>query len=350
AERRPITPRGNLADDEQSTIELFRVCSKSVVFIRTSALATDRLRTNIFEIPKGTGTGFVWDNDGHVVTNHHVIVGGKVFRIYTSDQRSFTAQVVGFSPENDLAVLKIDAPTGQFPEIPLGTSDNLQVGQKVFAIGNPFGLDQTLTTGVISGLGREFPVEAGGVAGGAVLEGMIQTDAAINPGNSGGPLLDSSGRLIGVNTAIVSPTNAYAGVGFALPVDTVNRIVPQLLRHGKIILPDLGITFHPYNQHLLQVLEKQGFLTEQTGIVVRDVIRGSTAEEAGVNPMRMTDKGIVIGDIIVRINEHPMRTLRDLYQFLDRSTVGDSIKIIVLRELGSGRPTEVELSAILKGK
>jgi len=340
AEQRPVLPRGNLADDEKSTIDLYHACSRSVVF----------LRMNIFEIPKGTGTGFFWDREGHVVTNFHVIAGGRVFHIHTSDNRSFTARIVGASPENDLAVLRVDGGDGPFSEIPLGRSDDLQVGQKVFAIGNPFGLDQTLTTGIISGLGRELPVEVNGVQGGAVIEGMIQTDAAINPGNSGGPLLDSSGRLIGVNTAIVTPNQAYVGVGLAIPADTVNRVVPQLLRHGKVIHPDLGITFLPSNQEILRRMLRGGIINEAAGIVVRDVLPGSTAEEAGVRPMRMTDNGIVIGDVIVQINDQPLQNPRDLYEFLDQSQVGDTVKIFVLRELGSGQPTQVELSATLKGK
>ena len=210
AEPRAIQPRGDLAEDEKSTIELFKQASPSVVHITSIAVRRDRLNFNLMQIPEGTGSGFIWDEAGHIVTNYHVISSGNSAMVTLSDNTSLQAQLVGVEPDKDLAVLKIDPPPSPLRPIPVGTSKDLQVGQKVFAIGNPFGLDQTLTTGVISGLGREIPSDK---LGGRTIEGVIQTDAAVNPGNSGGPLLDSAGRLIGVNTAIVSPSGAYAGVG-----------------------------------------------------------------------------------------------------------------------------------------
>src|SRR5688572_20773324 len=230
AEPRAITPRGDLSSDEQSTIELFKRTSPSVVHVTSVDVRRGRLSLNMFEIPQGTGSGFIWDSEGHVVTNFHVIQNGSRAEVTLNDNTVWRASIVGTAPDKDVAVLKIDAPRDKLTKIMVGVSNNLQVGQKVFAIGNPFGLDQTLTTGVISGLGREIQSVTK-----RPIQGVIQTDAAINPGNSGGPLLDSAGRLIGVNTAIYSPSGAYAGIGFAVPVDIVNRIVPQLVSHGKVV-------------------------------------------------------------------------------------------------------------------
>ena len=232
---RAITPRGDLAADEKSTIELFREASPSVAYITTLAVRRDRFSLNVTEIPQGTGSGFLYDDQGHVVTNFHVIQDADEARVTLADGSTYDGFLVGTEPDLDLAVLRIRAAPGRLKPLPLGTSGDLEVGQKVFAIGSPFGLDQTLTTGVISGLGREIQAVTG-----RAIRGVIQTDAAINPGNSGGPLLDSAGRLIGVNTAIYSPSGTYAGVGFAVPVDLVNRAVPQLIQHGKVARPGTG--------------------------------------------------------------------------------------------------------------
>lgn len=221
---RAITPRGDLAQDEQTTIDLFRNASPSVVYITTVALRTDRYSLNLFEIPRGTGSGFVWDDEGHIITNFHVIRGASAARVTLADHTTWEARPAGTAPHQDLAMLHINAPRHRLRPLAIGTSSGLQVGQKVFAIGNPFGLDQTLTTGIISALGREITSGTG-----RTIRGVIQTDAAINPGNSGGPLLDSAGRLIGVNTAIYSPSGSSAGIGFAVPVDTVNQVASQLL-------------------------------------------------------------------------------------------------------------------------
>src|SRR6185436_6079626 len=238
-EPRPVAqrPDDRLGADEQSTIDVFSKFSRSVVHITSLETHRDRMTLDVSEIPQGTGSGFVWDQDGHIVTNFHVVQGGDRASVTLNDNSTYPATIVGRAPDKDIAVLHIDAPPQKLLPLPIGTSSNLKVGQKVLAIGNPFGLDQTLTTGVISGLGREIK----GVSQRPIFD-VIQTDASINPGNSGGPLLDSSGRLIGINTAIYSPSGANAGIGFAVPVDTVNAIVPQLLRHGKVLRPGLGIS------------------------------------------------------------------------------------------------------------
>ncbi|MBI4422408.1 MAG: trypsin-like peptidase domain-containing protein, partial [Elusimicrobia bacterium] len=234
---RPVAPRGDLSASERATMELFQRSNASVAYITSMVVRRDVFSLNILEIPRGAGSGFIWDDQGHVVTNFHVIEGASSAEVTLADHSKWSAKLVGVAPEKDLAVLRIEAPAARLRPIPIGSSRDLQVGQSVYAIGNPFGLDQTLTTGVISALGREIHS-----ASGHPIQGVIQTDAAINPGNSGGPLLDSSGRLIGVNTAIASPSGAFAGVGFAVPVDTVNRFVPQLIAFGKITRPGLGVT------------------------------------------------------------------------------------------------------------
>lgn len=237
AAERTVMARGDLAADEKTTIELFEKSRASVVYITTAQLVRDVWTRNVFSVPRGTGSGFIWDDAGHVVTNFHVIQGASEATVKLADGRDYQAALVGTSPAHDIAVLKIGVGFKRPPAVPVGTSADLKVGQKVFAIGNPFGLDWTLTTGIVSALDRSLPGEAGGPA----IDHLIQTDAAINPGNSGGPLLDSAGRLIGINTAIYSPSGASAGIGFAVPVDTVMRVVPQLIKTGKYIRPALGI-------------------------------------------------------------------------------------------------------------
>ncbi len=244
ASPRAVTPRGPLLAEEQNQIEVFRKTSPSVVHITTLETQRDFFSLNVQQVPRGTGTGFVWDERGHVVTNFHVIQGASAARVTLADQSMHRASLVGAFPDRDLAVLKIDVPAAKAPPLPLGTSRDLVVGQKVYAIGNPFGLDQTLTTGIVSALNREIDS-----VNQRTIRGVIQTDAAINPGNSGGPLLDSAGRLIGVNTAIYSPSGASAGIGFAIPVDEVNRIVPRLIRDGRFVRPAIGVTAGPAGMH-----------------------------------------------------------------------------------------------------
>jgi S1-C subfamily serine protease len=326
---RTVTPRGDLAQDEQSTIELFRRVSPSVVYITSLRVRRD-FSFNVMKIPQGAGSGFVWDANGYIVTNFHVIQGAQAADITLADHSTWPAELVGVEPDKDLAVLKIQAPPDRLPAIAIGTSSDLEVGQKVFAIGNPFGFDQTLTTGVISGLGREIESVTD-----RPITGVIQTDAAINPGNSGGPLLDSSGRVIGINTAIVSPSGAYAGVGFAVPIDAVNRIVPQIIRDGRVRKADLGIT--PADDSIARRLGLEG-------VLVLDVQRGSAADKAGLRPTRMNARGtILLGDVIVAVNGEPVRQLRDLYRIVDAHEVGDTVELRVRRPNG-----EISLKATLQ--
>ena len=316
ASPRLVSARGDLADDEKSTISLFKSASPSVVHI--TSIIEQEYRLNVQQIPRGTGTGFVWDDDGRIVTNYHVIHESDSIQVTLQDGSNWKARVVGVHPDRDLAVLAINAPKVKLQPLPIGSSADLQVGQKVFAIGNPFGLDQSLTTGVISALGREIESVTR-----RPISGVIQTDAAINPGNSGGPLLDSAGRLIGVNTAIYSPSGAWSGVGFAIPVDTVNEIVPQLIRHGKIARPGLGIT--PASD---SVVERLGI----EGVLVLNVTKGSPAEKAGLRPTRLSRRGNQLGDVITGIDKIPVRGLRDLAGALAAKKVGDVVTVEILRD------------------
>ncbi len=315
---RVVTPRGDLSAEEKSNIELFRLASPSVVFITRLAMRRDMFSLNLFEIPQGTGSGFVWNEQGHVITNFHVIQRASALRVTLADNSEWEARVVGIAPEQDLAVLAIDAPRRRLRPILVGNSADLQVGQRVFAIGNPFGLDQTLTTGIISALGREID----GVAG-RKISGVIQTDAAINPGNSGGPLLDSAGRLIGVNTAIFSPSGSNAGIGFAVPVDTVNRVAPQLIRHGRVTRPGLGI--HVADR---RTAERFGI----RGVLIIRVQKGSAAEAAGLRGTERSPGGnLVLGDVIVAVGQKPVASLDDLLDALDAYKVGEVVEVHLMR-------------------
>jgi len=332
ADPRPITPRGDLAADEQSTIELFRQSSPSVVYITTLSRQVNPWTHNVFQIPQGSGSGFIWDQRGHVVTNYHVIQNATAAQVALYDQNVFPASLIGASPEHDLAVLRISVPDYRLRPTPLGASQELQVGQKVFAIGNPFGFDQTLTTGVISALDRTIE----GV-GGRPIEGVIQTDAAINPGNSGGPLLDSAGRLIGVNTAIFSPSGAYSGIGFAVPVDTVNRIVPRLIAHGRYVRPQLGIVVN--DQVNTQITRQLGV----EGLLILRVQPNSIAAKAGLQgTVRARNGGIIPGDVLQAIDDKPIRSSNDLFDALDRYEAGDSVRLTIFRD-GTVREIEVTL-------
>jgi len=333
SEPRVVTPRGDLAEDEKSTIELFRLSSKSVAFITTSSYQQELF--NAAEAPRGSGTGFVWDVDGHIVTNFHVIEGGDHWKVTLSDNSTWDAELVGGEPRRDIAVLRINAPTEQLHPIVIGTSNDLQVGQKVFAIGNPFGLDQTLTTGVVSGLERQIRSPNG-----RMIEGVIQTDAAVNPGNSGGPLLDSAGRLIGVNTAIFSPSGASVGIGFAIPVDIVNRSVPQILKHGRVISPGLGITLVPE-----PVVGRMGL----EGVLVLNVVPGQGAAKAGLQPTTRDEEGnLRLGDLIVGIDGRDVKGIKDLYTALDQREVGDDVKVKIVRRPGSNQTQQLEFTVSLQ--
>ena len=332
ATSRTVTARGELFSDERSTINLFRQASPSVVNITTIGVERDLFTLNLYQIPQGTGSGFVWDINGDIITNFHVIQNADSAQVTLADQSNWKARVVGVAPDKDLAVLRIDAPANRLRPIPIGTSKDLQVGQSVYAIGNPFGLDQTLTTGVISALNREIESVTR-----RPIQGVIQSDAAINPGNSGGPLLDSAGRLIGVNTAIYSPSGASVGIGFAIPVDTVNRIVPELIRSGKIIRPGLGIQIADD-----QIAQRLGV----TGILVVDVARGSAAAKAGIQPTRRDAEGrLRLGDIITALDGKKVESPTDLYLLLEKYKIGDAVNISILRN-GKTVETKVALEAV----
>lgn len=329
---RKVSPRGDLGADEKATIQLFEETSPSVVYITNIDLRRDAFTRNINQIPQGTGSGFIWDQAGHVVTNYHVIQGADRAIVTLFDQSTWEATLVGAEPDKDLAVLRIKTPIERLKPIKVGESHNLQVGQMTLAIGNPFGFDQTLTTGIVSALGREIESITR-----RPIQGVIQTNAAINPGNSGGPLLDSAGRLIGVNTAIYSPTGSYAGIGFAVPVDTVNRIVPQLIAHGKVTKPGLGIEMAD------EVTVRR--LLGKTGVLVYNVVEGGGADKAGIMPIRRDRFGRLQYDLIVEIEGKSIENSVDLYRVLDTRAVGDIVKVVVERG-GSKKSFEVTLGAI----
>jgi len=329
---RAVTPRGELSQGEKSTIGLFRQASPSVVHITAITVQRDLFTLNVIQIPEGTGSGVVWDTNGNVITNFHVIQNADAAQVTLADQSNWKARVVGVAPDKDLAVLRIDAPATRLRPIPIGTSKDLQVGQGVFAIGNPFGLDQTLTTGVISALGREIESVTR-----RPIQGVIKTDAAVNPGNSGGPLLDSAGRLIGVNAAIYSPSGASAGIGFAIPVDTVNRIVPELIRYGKITRPGIGV----------QAAEDQ--IAQQLGVkgvLVVDVVAGSAAAKAGIRPTKREASGRVrLGDVIVAVDGVKVGSPNDLFLALEKYKIGDTVNFSLLRD-GKTVQTRVTLEGV----
>jgi len=333
AEPRVVTARGDLAADEQTTIELFETARDSVVFISTAERVVDPWTRNVYEMPRGTGSGFLWDKLGHVVTNNHVIQGASRAQVRLADGRSYAASLVGADPSHDLAVLRIGVGTGRPPPLPIGTSADLKVGQKVLAIGNPFGLDWTLTTGVVSALERELPSGQG-----RTITGLIQTDAAINPGNSGGPLLDSAGRLIGVNTAIYSPSGMSAGIGFAVPVDTVNRVVPRLIAKGRYAPPALGIRVDPRADALAR---REGI----EGVLVLGVDPGSAADRAGLRPAKLTGDGrIVAGDVILKLGGREIGGVEALRAALDRYEPGDTVTLEIWRD-GERISVDVTLEA-----
>ncbi len=320
--------KGKLAEDEIINIAVFKAVSPSTVHITTIAAQRNLFTQDVTQVPSGTGTGFMWDERGHVVTNFHVLAGSTGARVTLSDHSEWKAALVGVFPDRDLAVLRIDAPKDKLKPIALGTSKDLQVGQRVYAIGNPFGLDQTLTTGIVSALNREIQS-----MNQRTIRGVIQTDAAINPGNSGGPLLDSSGRLIGVNTAIYSPSGASAGIGFAIPVDEVNRVVPRLIRDGKFVRPALGVQSAPPQLHAALKLPK--------GLAVVGVVKGSPAEAAGLSPYRRGPKGETIaGDIITALAGKPVATLDEMLDALERHQPGDTVALTLLR---GGKSVEIKV-------
>jgi S1-C subfamily serine protease len=329
--RRSVDSITVLTNSEQATIDLFENSAPSVCYITTMNQERDFWSRNITEIPAGSGSGFIWDASGHIVTNFHVIQHGTRFKVTLSDRSTWDARVVGAEPNKDLAVLKIDAPEKKLRPIPIASSSALRVGQSVYAIGNPFGLDQSLTTGVISALGREITS-----VGGRPIRDVIQTDAAINPGNSGGPLLDSGGRLIGVNTMIYSPSGASAGIGFSIPSDEVNWVVTDLIKFGEVKRPKIGIELLPQ-----QYAERWDI----EGAMIMGLVPGGGAEKAGLKPLEQTSEGeIIFGDIIVDVDGKKVNSNNDLFLILEKYNVGDKIKVTYIRD-DKNRNAEVTLGS-----
>src|ERR1051325_8810370 len=320
--------------DEQNNIEVYRTLSPGVVFIHSTSYSRDFF--GFVEPQEGSGSGSILDQQGNILTNYHVIEGAQKLSVSMGGKKDYSAIVVGGDPDTDLAVIRLtEKPAGPLTVVPLGDSDRLVVGQKVLAIGNPFGLDRTLTTGVISGLQR--PIRA---RNNRLIEGAIQTDASINPGNSGGPLLDSHGRMIGINSQILSPSGSSAGVGFAVPVNIAKRIVPQLLRNGEVRRPRLGITSRD-----VEVLKTQIELPVAQGVVIWQVAPGEAAASAGLRGLTQTENGDVeIGDIIVGVDGQNVANNDDLYRILEKHQVGDTVQVQILRN-GRRASVPVRLSA-----
>lgn len=307
----------DLLESERNTIEIFRAAGPSVVYVTNNALRRDFFSMNVTEVEQGTGSGFLWDEHGHVVTNYHVLEFGQTFSVTLPSGEKREARVVGVEPRKDLAVLHFDTSGLELEPLPIGRSESLIVGQKVLAIGNPFGLDRTLTTGIISALGREFPLDDG-----FVIEDVIQTDASINPGNSGGPLIDSSGRVIGVNTAIYSPSGGSAGIGFAIPIDTVARIVPQLIRFGEVRRAGLGV---------VMMSDYWARRYGIRGVVVREVTPGSPADRAGLRSIRTDRRGNIYADVVTGVDGQVVEGYADLANALDGREVGETVVLTVQR-------------------
>lgn len=307
-------------DDEANNIEVFKLASPSVVNITNSRLVRSRYSLNPQQVPQGSGTGFIWNREGYIVTNYHVVQQADRVEVTLQDGSTYEAIAVGFEPDKDLAVFKIDAPRELLVPVILGDSSLLEVGRKVFAIGNPFGLDTTLTVGVVSALGREIDSVSR-----RKIRGVIQTDAAINPGNSGGPLLNSLGQLVGVNTAIYSPSGGSAGIGFAIPSNTVKSIVPELIAYGRVQTPILGISLIPQAEYYRQQWGVQG-------VIVLDVIEGGSSQQQGLRGLTRNSRGVVLGDVIVAIDGAKVSNEDDLVTVLEQHSVGDEVTVVTLRD------------------
>jgi len=326
------TPAGitdpSVATDEQNNIEVYKALSPGVVFIHSTSYARDWL--GFVEPQEGSGSGSILDQQGNILTNYHVIEGSQKLSVSMGGQKDYPAMIVGGDPDTDLAVIRLlEKPAGPLTVVPLGDSDKLVVGQKVLAIGNPFGLDRTLTTGVISGLQR--PIRARNTR---LIEGAIQTDASINPGNSGGPLLDSRGRMIGINSQILSPSGSSAGVGFAVPVNIAKRVVPQLLGSGKVRRPKLGISTRD-----VSTIRNQVDLPVDEGVLIIQVARGSGAANAGLRGIQQMENGdIELGDIILGIDNDKVSNSDDLFRVLDKHQIGETVQVQILRD---GKRTSV---------
>jgi S1-C subfamily serine protease len=306
-------------EDEANSTEIFRKASPAVVYVTTTTLARrSRFSLDVFEVPRGSGTGFVWHESGLIVTNYHVIAGANRMRVTLSSGEDYDAELIGSAPEKDLAVLRLLEPPDELVTLPLGDSTELAVGRKVLAIGNPFGLDTTLTTGIVSALGREIKAPSG-----RRIRGVIQTDAAINPGNSGGPLLNSLGQLVGVNTAIYSPSGASAGIGFAIPVNTVREVVPQLISYGRILRPIMGVELASDRWRARYGIE---------GLPIVRVFPDLPAAEAGLRGMYRDWRGDVqFGDVIIAIDDRPVRSHDDYLSIMESLNIGDTVDVTIRR-------------------
>ena len=317
-------------DDEANSVEIFQKSSPAVVFVTNTALRRSLFSPNIQEIPRGAGSGFIWNKNGLVVTNFHVIAGANKLTITLQDKSDYRAEVIGVAPEKDLAVLRLIDPPKNLPTLPMGDSSELSVGRKVLAIGNPFGLDTTLTTGVVSALGQEIKSPSN-----RKIRGVVQTDAAINPGNSGGPLLNSLGQLVGVNTAIFSPSGASAGIGFAIPVNTVSQVVPQLINYGRILRPIMGIE-----------LASDRWIKRYriNGMPVVRVFQGLPAAKAGMMGAYQTRQGtIALGDVIKSIDGVTISNNDDYMTIMEEHKVGDTVEVVTDRA-GQTKRFKVQLA------
>lgn len=328
AKPRPPAPKGRLLAEEVNTIRRFKEAKPSVVYISTLADRVNSYTGDLMRVPAGTGTGWVWDDKGHIVTNYHVvnvsengtIVDASEVRVTLADGKTYQAKVIGFSLAYDTAVLQVFAPLEDLKPLPIGTSKDLEVGQSVIAIGNPWGLDHTLSTGVVSALNRTLATDFN-----TGLTGVVQTDAAINPGNSGGPLLDSAGRVIGMNGYIPPATGASVGIGFAIPIDTLNRIVPLLIRRQQIFAPRMGFTAYT-DIEAAQMGVSQG-------VVVKKVDKGSPAERAGLKGVALNGQGAIqaVGDVILGIDGHRVANYGELVAFVEQTEPKDAVVLDVLR-------------------
>lgn len=322
-------------DDESNNIDIFKQASPSVVYITNSRLVRRSFYSlNPQEVPQGSGSGFIWSRDGYIVTNFHVIQQASRLTVTLQDGSAYDAEIVGAEPDKDLAVLRIDAPKEQLVPLAVGDSSLLEVGRKVIAIGNPFGLDTTLTVGVVSALGREIDSVSR-----RKIRDVVQTDAAINPGNSGGPLLNSLGQLIGVNTAIYSPSGASSGIGFAIPVNTVKKIVPQLISFGRVQTPSLGIAMLPP-----QYADYYRGNSRIQGVIVMDVIEGGSPEREGMRGLRESARGILLGDVITAVDGEPIIDEDDLLNALENRQAGDVVTVTTQRD-SEQRRYQIQLQA-----
>ncbi|MFM1897528.1 MAG: hypothetical protein RLZZ385_2602 [Pseudomonadota bacterium] len=321
-------------NDEENNIEVFKRASPSVVYITNSRLIRSFYSLNPQEVPQGSGSGFIWNDQGYIVTNFHVVQQANRVTVTLQDGSTYDATAVGVEPDKDLAVLKIDAPADKLVPVTLGDSSLLEVGRKVVAIGNPFGLDTTMTVGIVSALGREIDSVSR-----RKIRDVIQTDAAINPGNSGGPLLNSLGELVGVNTAIYSPSGASSGIGFAIPVNTVKKIVPDLIAYGRVQTPVLGVTLFSLNQ--ADYLRRTWGIE---GVPVGDVLEGSELDRQGMRGLTSSRYGWVLGDIIVAIDGVAMNNEDDLVTLLESRRAGDRVRVVARRD-NETREYTVELQA-----